>query len=218
MNDFNPNEKSLEIDNLPNRITLFRILLIPIILISLLLNLVKTPLILPYHHLLGYIACWAFVVAALTDIVDGHIARTRGIVTTFGSFLDPIADKFLVVSALIALQALNRIQVVLVIILVLREMYMTSLRLLALERELSVPVNRLGKWKTATQMTAIPFLMAWDDLWGIPTPMVGTVLIYLAAIFSVYSAGQYSFALLKKFEARLKLKHAKEDLPASEEK
>ncbi len=189
-----------EIDNLPNRLTLFRVLLIPIIAVSLIIIENNWEWGRPYHHLLGYIAGWTFVAASITDFLDGYIARKRKIVTVFGSFLDPIADKFLVVTSLILLQGLGRLNLIWVIILVIREMYITSLRLLAKERGLAVPVGTLGKWKTAFQMVGIPFLMAYDYPWGIPMPTLGTVFIVLAAIFSTYSALEYSVNLYKKIK------------------
>lgn len=190
-----------QIDNLPNRLTLFRIFLIPIIIMSLFFCKFQNAWVGIPVKTLGYIAGWTFVAASITDFFDGYIARKRGIVTVFGSFLDPIADKFLVVSSLILLQELNRIPVLIVIALVLREMYMTALRLLASQRGIHVPVNQLGKWKTAFQMVAIPMLMAWDKPWGIPFPLMGSIFIYLAFFFSVYSAGIYTFGLYQKVKA-----------------
>ncbi|MCP4914806.1 MAG: CDP-diacylglycerol--glycerol-3-phosphate 3-phosphatidyltransferase [Oligoflexia bacterium] len=189
-----------EIDNLPNRLTIFRMLLIPVIIGSLFMNMTDYDWIDQYKKMFGYIAAWTFVLASVTDFFDGYFARKRGIVTVFGSFLDPIADKFLVVSSLILLQGLGRIPVLIVIILVLREMYITSLRLLASDRGLTVPVGQLGKWKTAFQMIGIPFLMAYDRPWGIPMPLLGTVFIYLASIISMYSALEYSIGLVRKIQ------------------
>lgn len=210
MNELNSSEhkseqsqsQEWEIDNLPNRLTIFRMLLIPIIITGLILNKTNVAWIEPYKLKLGYMAAWTFVLASVTDFFDGYIARKRGIVTVFGSFLDPIADKFLVVSSLILLGELERINSIIVLILVLREMYITSLRLLASERGLMVPVSQLGKWKTAVQMVGIPFLMAYDHPWGIPMPFLGTLCIYLASIFSLYSALQYSAGLVKKIQDR----------------
>ena len=209
MNQENPNidqndqmeADEWEIDNLPNRLTMFRMLLIPIIIGSLLFNLSELSWVANFKKDLGYLAAWTFVLASVTDFFDGYIARKRGIVTVFGSFLDPIADKFLVVSSLILLQALDRVPVVVVIILVLREMYITSLRLLASDKGLQVPVQNLGKWKTATQMVGIPFLMAFDKPWGIPMPLLGTIFIYIAFLLSLWSAGQYSYGLIKSVKA-----------------
>lgn len=196
-----PNE--WDIDNLPNRLTMFRVILIPIILLSLIVVQYQIKVgsdVYLSTKILNYIAAWTFVAASITDFFDGHIARKRGIVTVFGSFLDPIADKFLVISSLIMLLALNRIHVVIVLILVLREMYITALRLLAMEKGLSVPVGTLGKWKTATQMVGVPLLMANDVPWGLDMPLLGTIAIYLAALFSIYSALEYSLGFIRKVQ------------------
>ncbi|MCO4793063.1 MAG: CDP-diacylglycerol--glycerol-3-phosphate 3-phosphatidyltransferase [Bacteriovoracaceae bacterium] len=209
------NQKSeWQIDNLPNRLTIFRIVLIPIILGCLFLNLTDSEWIIPFHKDLGWIAGWTFVAASITDFFDGYFARKRGIVTVLGSFLDPMADKFLVVSSLIMLQGMDRVPVIIVIILVLREMYINSLRLLANERGFNVPVGQLGKWKTAFQMVGIPLLMAYDTPWGIPMPLLGTLFIYLASIFSLYSALEYSVNLLK----NLKLQRQRKLSEKSQEK
>ena len=191
-----------EIDTLPNRLTLFRVVLIPIILGSLYLNLLDFPWLVGLKKTFGYIAAWTFVGASITDFLDGYIARKRNIVTVFGSFLDPIADKFLIVSSLILLQELGRIPVLIVITLVLREIYITALRLLANEKGLVVAVGQLGKVKTATQMVGIPLLMAYDTPWGIPMIPIGNILIYLASIFSLYSALEYSLGLVKKLKIK----------------
>lgn len=189
------------VDNLPNRLTLFRVLLIPIIIGLLVLKDSDWNWAMNWSKSLGYTAAWLFVLASITDFFDGYIARKRNIVTVLGSFLDPIADKFLVVSSLIMLQGLELIPTVLVIILVLREMYITALRLLAKERGLQLPVGSLGKWKTAFQMIAIPMLMADDRPFTIPLDWIGGVFIYLAALFSLYSALEYSYNLYKKVRA-----------------
>jgi CDP-diacylglycerol--glycerol-3-phosphate 3-phosphatidyltransferase len=177
---------------------MFRVVLIPIILVSLFLNTLQYPNLVAHTKLFNYIAAWTFVVASITDFFDGYFARKMNIVTIFGSFLDPIADKFLVISSLIMLLALNRIHVAVVLILVLREMYITALRLLAIEKGFSVPVGTLGKWKTATQMVGVPLLMAYDAPFGINMPVLGTIAILLASIFSMYSALEYSLGFLKK--------------------
>lgn len=195
-----------EIDNLPNRLTMFRVILIPIIIFSMFSVLVNYEWAQQHTKLLNYVAAWTFVAASITDFLDGFIARRKNIVTVFGSFLDPIADKFLVISALIMLQAMNRVNVLLVLILVLREMYITALRLLAMEKGISVPVGTLGKWKTATQMVGVPLLMAYDTPWGIDMPLLGTIAIYLASIFSLYSAFEYSIGLIKKIQKMRKEK------------
>jgi len=189
-----------EIDNLPNRLTMFRVILIPIIIFSLFAVNQKYSWAASHTSFLNYLAAWTFVAASITDFLDGFIARKKNIVTVFGSFLDPIADKFLVISTLIMLQAMNRVHVLVVLILVLREMYITALRLLAMEKGISVPVGALGKWKTATQMVGIPLLIANDIPWGLNMPLLGTLAIYLASLFSLYSAIEYSIGLISKIQ------------------
>jgi CDP-diacylglycerol--glycerol-3-phosphate 3-phosphatidyltransferase len=190
----------MEIDNLPNRITIFRLVLVPVVIGLLTLVKLHPEWLANTLSLLGWAAGWTFTVASITDFFDGYIARKRNIITAFGSFIDPIADKFLVVSSLIMLGALDRIPVLLVITLVLRELYMTSLRLLATNEGISVPVTQLGKWKTATQMVGIPMLMA-NEVWlGIPFPTLGTICIYLAAALSLYSAFDYSLNCVRKLK------------------
>ena len=94
-----PQNNEWEINNLPNKLTIFRVCLIPVIVLCLILNLTDLDWILDKKVTLGYIAGWTFVAASITDFLDGYIARKRKIVTVFGSFIDPIGDKFLVVSS-----------------------------------------------------------------------------------------------------------------------
>lgn len=202
----------LEIDNLPNRITFFRMLMIPVVVLTLYFSEETPGFLLPYQQWLGHVACWIFVMASITDFLDGYIARKRNIVTVFGSFLDPIADKFLVVSSLIMLLAVDHVHPIVVIILVVREMYMTSLRLLALTEGVDVPVSSMGKWKTGTQMVAIPMLMIYDNFLWMNLPLIGTILIYISAILSLWSALIYSLHMIKKLqENRLEKKRLKKE-------
>jgi len=199
-------KNDLEFDNLPNRLTLFRMLMIPVIVMCLYWELdapVEIAFMENYLHVISFII---FILASITDFFDGYIARKRNIVTVFGSFLDPIADKFLVVSTIIMLMYLDRIHPLMVTLLVLREMYMTSLRLLALSEEVDVPVSSMGKWKTGTQMVAIPMLLLGIELWGIDLIMLGTALLYLSALLSLWSALQYSLSMLKKLQDKRKQK------------
>lgn len=201
-----PHANDLEIDNLPNRLTLLRVFLIPLVVLS--LYFVQNP-----QHgtgtipiwVLSHVATWAFVVASITDFLDGWIARRRNIVTVFGSFLDPLADKFLVVSCLIMLAALSRVHPVVVIVLVLREMYITSLRLLAMSEGFSIPVSQSGKWKTGFQMVAIPMVMIGYPWLGVPWLTIGTVCMWIAAILSLGSAIAYSLDMVRQ------LKHKREE-------
>ena len=194
-------QNDLEIDNLPNRITIFRVLMIPIVIGCLVIVGLDSEWITQEHRsLFGWAAAWTFTIACITDFFDGYIARKRNIVTVFGSFLDPIAAKFITVSSLIMLLALDRISAVVVIILVLREMYMTSLRLLAMNEGISVPVNSLGKWKTATMMVGIPMLMCNEQWFFLPFPEMGITFIYIASIISLWSAVLYSITMIQKLK------------------
>ncbi len=196
----------LQIDNLPNRLTIFRVLLIPIVMGMLYISDDRTPILATLKSELAWTAGWLCALASITDFFDGYIARKRDIVTVFGSFLDPIADKFLVVSSLIMLTSLGRVHVLVAIVLVLREMYITSLRLLASSEGLSVPVDRLGKWKTFAQMVAVPCLMANQSWFIFNLNIIGTVLIYISALLSLLSAIQYTLRLIQKLKQSRKSK------------
>ncbi len=135
-------------------------------------------------------AGWAFTIASITDYFDGYLARRHKVVTVYGKLMDPLADKFLVVSSLIMLQYLGRIHPVVVILLICREIAITGLRALASAEGVIIPASRSAKWKTATQMVAIPFIMA-RNLWGIPLLHVGMGLLYVSLAISLWSAKDY---------------------------
>ena len=135
-------------------------------------------------------AGWLFAVASITDYFDGYLARRQKVVTVYGKLMDPLADKFLVVSALIMLQHLGRIHPIVVILLICREMAITGLRALASAEGVIIPASSSAKWKTATQMVAIPFIMA-RNLWGIPVYTLGMTLLYISLAISLWSAKDY---------------------------
>ena len=135
--------------NLPNKITISRILLIPIFMIVLYLPI-------PYREL---IALAIFIIAAATDGIDGHIARSRNLVTNFGKFLDPLADKLLVTAALVALVGMQRIPSWIVTVIIAREFAVTGIRLLAVGEGRVIAASMLGKIKTVTQIIAISLLL-----------------------------------------------------------
>lgn len=212
-------EKLWEIDNLPNRLTIFRVLLVPIVTLIYIPQVYNIPISEDLIYLSNWLAGGIFMLAAITDFFDGFFARRRNLVTVFGSFLDPIADKFLVVTSLIILQALGRIHPFIVAILIMREFYITSLRLLASNHQLSVPVGQMGKLKTTVQMVAIPFLFVNDTIEGISTLLVGSLLIYAASALSLYSALQYSVGLVRVIKQKKKgpVKDEQKDTEAKEE-
>lgn len=180
--------------NLPNKLTLLRILLIPFFMVVLLypsdwgqLTLLESTIL--YHYLLGAVI---FAVASFTDWIDGYLARKQNLVTNFGAFADPVADKMLTMTAFIVLVELNLAPAWVVSLIVMRELAVTGLRLIVVEtggKVLSAAMP--GKIKTTTQMLAILFLLL-DDFplaWtGLP---LGTIVLYIALFFTVYSGVDY---------------------------
>ncbi|NLO37508.1 MAG: CDP-diacylglycerol--glycerol-3-phosphate 3-phosphatidyltransferase [Clostridiaceae bacterium] len=186
--------------NLPNRLTVLRIILIPLILVFL-LPMPDQPFWQAWNLFLlgpGRLAAFLlFAVASITDLADGHIARKRNLVTTLGKFLDPIADKMLVVSVLIALVQLGRIHALVTIIVIIREFIITGVRLIAAEHGKVIPAGNLGKAKTVSQIVAIlviliePFMMKLTGSWF---ASVGDTLLIISLILTVLSGLQYLLA------------------------
>ena len=134
-----------------------------------------------------------FVGAAVTDLLDGYIARRYQLTTPFGAFLDPVADKLIVAAALILLVELDRVGAVVAAIIIGREITISALRewMAKVGASRSVAVSMIGKVKTAAQMTAIPMLLYGAPLFGIDVQWVGTWLIYLAAVLTLWSMFYY---------------------------
>lgn len=177
--------------NLPNFLTWFRIILIPLFV---------AVLYVPTHwltqHQANTIAMWIFIFAALTDWLDGYLARRLNQTSAFGAFLDPVADKLMVAAALIVLVELNRVSAIVALIIIGREITISALRewMANVGRSQSVAVSMVGKIKTATQMTAIPFLL-YNDRMGLglgwDARAIGTVLIWIAAALTLWSMIYY---------------------------
>ena len=167
--------------NLPNKLTLFRIILIPFFVFFLLA---------PYFEGYGnYIALVIFIVASLTDFLDGKIARKYNLVTNFGKFMDPLADKLLVCSALICLIALDRIPAWIVIVIISREFIISGFRLVASDNGVVIAASYWGKFKTTFQMLMIIYLVV--DLQFAYANVVGMVLVYVALALTVISLVDY---------------------------
>jgi CDP-diacylglycerol--glycerol-3-phosphate 3-phosphatidyltransferase len=149
--------------NLPNRLTVARIASIPLILVFMLPIPVGGELFSRWNaFILHYgmmAALFLFIIASITDFLDGRIARNMGIVTNTGKLMDPIADKLLVISVLVALTQLGRLSAIIVIIILAREFLITGVRMLAASRGQVVAADRSGKIKTVFQMTAIILLL-----------------------------------------------------------
>ena len=144
--------------NLPNKLTILRIVMVPLILVFILpISFISDDsawnlFINDYGMIIAFVL---FGIASLTDYIDGQIARKRGIVTNIGKFLDPIADKILVASVLIALVQLNKINTWIAVIIIGREFIVTAIRLLAADKGIMIAANNLGKVKTVVQIIAV---------------------------------------------------------------
>jgi CDP-diacylglycerol--glycerol-3-phosphate 3-phosphatidyltransferase len=152
------------------------------------------------------VATVMFVVFALTDWLDGYLARKLNQTSAFGAFLDPVADKFLVCASLLVLVHLGRADVFVALIIVGREIAISALRewMAQIGASRSVAVHMLGKLKTTFQMVAIPFLLYNDTLFGIvDTHVWGTVLIWIAAVLTVWSMVYYLRKAIPEIRARV---------------
>ncbi len=176
--------------NTPNKLTVLRFLLVPVFLVFFLIKEI------PYNYLYAFVI---FIVASLTDLLDGYLARKYNQVTTFGKFLDPLADKVLVVSVLICFVDMSLANAIVVIIIIAREFIVTSLRLVALSSDGTViAADNLAKIKTVIQMvsiTTILLALGLSNLGLIPEVMditiFSNVLMWIAAFITVLSGGSY---------------------------
>ena len=166
--------------NLPNKLTVLRMIMIPFFVVFMLTDLGGT-----YGK---YIALAIFVIASLTDLLDGKIARKRNLVTNFGKFMDPLADKLLVCSALICLVEMDRLAAWMVIVIISREFIISGFRLVASDSGIVIAASYWGKFKTVSQMFMIIVLIA--DLGGV-FDVIGTVLIWLSLVLTVVSLVDY---------------------------
>ena len=185
--------------NVPNLITLSRIVLIPLII-----GLYYLPDDWVSWHAKNITATSVFIFAAVTDWLDGYLARRLNQQSAFGEFLDPVADKLIVVGALVALLALGRVDMLVALIIIGREIAISALRewMAKVGQARSVAVAFIGKAKTVMQMVAIPLLLYQDELVGIDCQWLGTVLINVAAIFTVASMLYYMRKALPHAAAR----------------
>ena len=183
--------------NLPNKLTILRIALVPFFVAAMLINF-------PFRYLAALVL---FAVASLTDMLDGKIARKYGLVTNFGKFMDPLADKVLVMAALICFIPCFGLSAVAVIIIMAREFLVTSVRLMAAKDGTVVAASFWGKFKTVMQMVSIIFMLValeWESwqhtvLEGVALPaevfsvplMAGYVLVWVAVVLTIVSGVQY---------------------------
>lgn len=164
--------------NLPNKLTIFRVILIPFFIVFLLVP------ITPYDK---WIALAIFIAASLTDLLDGAIARKYNLVTNFGKFMDPLADKLLVCSALICLIELERIPSWMVIVIIAREFVISGFRLVASDNGVVIAASYWGKFKTTFQMIAVCLMIANIEAIG----WITNIVVWIAVILTVISLIDY---------------------------
>ncbi len=174
--------------NIPNLLTWFRIVMIPVFIA---LFYVSDETLNLHHKHLSSVAL--FVLAAITDWLDGYLARVMNQSSAFGAFLDPVADKLMVAAALIMLVKLGDVDATIAFIIIGREIAISALRewMAQLGKSKSIAVSVLGKVKTTFQMIAIPFLLYREPLFGLPIFQLGTLLIYVAALLTLWSMIYY---------------------------
>lgn len=187
--------------NLPNKLTLSRVIMVPFFVVFILL--------VPKFLYFKWIALAIFIIASLTDLLDGKIARKYNLVTNFGKFMDPLADKLLVCSALIAMSSLGVIPAWITIVIIAREFIISGFRLIAAEKGVVIAASMWGKWKTTFQMVMLCVQMVVMDQYVsangniaanglyVVTPfyqvlmMIGSITMYIALILTVVSLIDY---------------------------
>ena len=166
--------------NVPNVLTVIRILLVPVLVVALLDKTGSGDLL----------AAIVFAVASITDAIDGYLARSRNWVTTFGKLMDPIADKLLIIAALVALVSRNRLEAWVAMVIIAREFAVTVLRVaVGTQQGVVISANIFGKLKTAMQVAMVMVLIAVDG----PRPLWVSLLVYATVIVTVLSGADYFF-------------------------
>lgn len=168
--------------NLPNKLTILRVILIPFFVFFMLV---------PVTEYDNYIAVAIFIVASLTDLADGKIARKYNLVTNFGKFMDPLADKLLVCSALICLVDMKKLASWIAIIIIAREFIISGFRLIAAEQQIVIAASYWGKFKTTFQMLMIIVLIL--DIQNTAFVVIGVILTYVSLALTVISLVDYLY-------------------------
>jgi|LauGreDrversion4_2_1035121.scaffolds.fasta_scaffold151605_2 CDP-diacylglycerol--glycerol-3-phosphate 3-phosphatidyltransferase len=185
--------------HLPNKLTIARILVIPLLLG-----------LYPLTDALHIPCAILFALAAATDLLDGYLARKYGNVTPLGALLDPIADKMLVAASLVLLANAGAVPALLAGVLICRDIGVNGIRLMAMEKGMQIEVSEFGKLKTLVLLGAIFCLMINERLWGIPFREIGMISLWIGLLTSLYSAWNYG----ERFLHSDKKTQTKPDLPA----
>ncbi|MBU5254811.1 CDP-diacylglycerol--glycerol-3-phosphate 3-phosphatidyltransferase [Tissierella praeacuta] len=169
--------------NLANKITIFRVFLVPIFMFVLYSNL-------PYNT---YFAAAIFIIASLTDTLDGYVARSRNMITNFGKFVDPLADKVLVSAALISLVELGKVPGWVVVLIIAREFTITGFRIIAASEGINIAASSLGKIKTITQLVAIIALLLNNFPFSLINLPFDYIMLYISLFFTIISGIDYIY-------------------------
>ena len=180
----------MALPNLPNTLTISRILLVPLLVAVLLTRTERWELI----------GGAIFAVAALTDVLDGYLARRRREITTLGVMLDPVADKILISSAFISLVQLGLAPAWMVVVIVGREFAVTGLRMVAISQSIQIPASILGKGKMATQVVAILLLILGEKFLG-PVVVVGRVALWITTLLALLSGVDYFLKFYRRVDS-----------------
>jgi len=177
--------------NLANMLTLGRIFAVPVIVVLLYMeHTLHTPL-------LAYASACVFIVASLTDMADGYVARKQNSITNLGKFLDPLADKLLISSVLIMLVELGWVDAWIVVVIICREIAVTGMRGIAADKGVVIAADKYGKMKTIAQSLALAPLLAHYSVFGFDPIPLGTFVLYLALALTVFSGGNYLYNFYK---------------------
>jgi CDP-diacylglycerol--glycerol-3-phosphate 3-phosphatidyltransferase len=176
--------------NLPNTITLLRVSVVPFLFI----------LLLSPGEFWSLILAILFVIASITDFFDGYIARKYQMITTMGKFLDPIADKIMVNTAMILMIPIGRIPAWIVAITIIRDLIVDVIRSIASSEGIYIQASTLGKQKTVTQIIAVTALIIHYSIFGINAHAVGIVILYIALVLTIFSGFDYFIKLYRNIE------------------
>jgi len=177
--------------NLANMLTLARIFAVPVIVVLLYMEHAFQTVV------LAYAAAGVFILASLTDMADGYVARRQNLITNLGKFLDPLADKLLISSVLIMLVELGWVSAWIVVVIICREIAVTGMRGVAADKGVVIAADRYGKLKTIAQSLALVPLVAHYPLFGFDPAPLGLLILYVALALTVFSGGNYLYNFYK---------------------
>lgn len=184
--------------NLPNKLTVIRVLLVPLLILVYMFPYDTTGINVPVYHILdtdislvNIIILVIFIVASITDYFDGRIARSKKLITTFGKFADPIADKLLVNTIFLLLASDGEINIIIPIIMISRDTIVDAIKMSAASKQVVVAASKLGKLKTVSQMIALCFLLVNNFPFSVLGIDLATILAWIATVISVISGIDY---------------------------